>query len=161
MTIEKAYSENHTNFRIEYEEVIEGTTPDQSSPLRGGGGVDQTTEFEIRFDHSAPAIGIDTGGRFVKHEIVGGPVVRQRVGAEPIEVSITGVCKEPTAKELDRLRTVDYGTIYSNRLPNESLDVHFVSTSTQPLSDGGAVELKDDDAEFLYTYDLECVEVVI
>lgn len=160
MTIEKAYSENHTNFRIEYEDEIDQSGNQSDSGTVGTSFSDTITQ-EIQFDHSAPAIGIDTGGRFVKHEIVGGPVVRQRVGAEPIEVSITGVCKEPTAKELDRLRTVDYGTIYSNRLPNESLDVHFVSTSTQPLSDGGAVELKDDDAEFLYTYDLECVEVVI
>jgi hypothetical protein len=151
MTIERAYDENHTDFTIEV------PTDEEPRPLGGIGG----TWGEVEFDYSAPSITVDTGGRFATHEIVGGPVVRQRIGSEPIEVSITGVCKERIAKQLDRLRTVEYGTLYSNRLPDESLDVQFITVSTQPLSDGGAVEAKDNLAEFLYTYDIECVEVVL
>lgn len=126
----------------------------------------QVEEFEellnsIQFEYEAPAIAVDTSGRFVTHEIIGGSTVRQKVGEDPVEVTIDGVCKESTAKRLDNLRNAKYGTIISNRLANESLRVHFASTSTTPLEDSGAVALTDDDGEFLYTYTLNCVEVVV
>lgn len=127
---------------------------------------EQVEEFQellnsIVFEYEAPAIAVDTSGRFVTHEIIGGSTVRQKVGEDPVEVTIDGVCKESTAKRLDNLRNAKYGTIISNRLANESLRVHFASTSTTPLEDSGAVGLTDDSGEFLYTYTLNCVEVVV
>jgi hypothetical protein len=112
------------------------------------------------FEYKAPAISVDTAGRFVKHDIIGGSTVRQKIGEDPIEVSIKGVCREPVARRLDQLRNAKYGTILSKRLPDESLRVQFASTTTSPLDDGGAVALTDDDGEFLYTYTLSTVEIL-
>ncbi len=114
----------------------------------------------IQFTYAAPSISVDTAGRFATHEIIGGATVRQKIGEDPIEVTINGVCTEDTARDLDRLRDAEFGTLITGRLPGESLDVHFASTSTSPLEDGGAVALSDDDGEFLYTYTLSTVEVV-
>lgn len=118
----------------------------------------ESEEKEISFVYSAPSISVDASGRFATHEIIGGSTVRQKIGENPIEVSIDGVCVQSTAKRLDELRNAKYGTIYSNRLQGGSLTVQFASTSTQPLADSGAVSLTE--AEFLYSYTLECVEVL-
>lgn len=112
----------------------------------------------IDFDWPNPAIGTDTGSSFVTHEVIGGAMVRQRISDKPVEASITGVCRESTAQQLVQLRNAKYGTIYSSQFPNGSLTVQFASISTSPMEDGGAVEIGD--SEFLYTYDLECVEVL-
>ena len=111
----------------------------------------------IEFDYAAPAISVDTSGRFVNQEIVGGSTVRQKIGEEPIEVVVNGVVKEPNARRLDNLRDAKYGDIYSSRLPGGSLRVQFASTSTSPLKDSGAVQIADE--EFLYSFTLSCVEV--
>ena len=144
MTISTAY-EGFTEFKIgdiEYEDdAEEGANP-------------------IEFRYAAPSVAVDTSGRFVTHEIIGGSTVRQKVGEEPIEVSVKGVCTEDTAVDIDGLRDAKNGTIYSDRLRGGSLDVQFASASTSPLEDGGAVSLSDDD-KFLYTFQLECVEVTI
>lgn len=115
--------------------------------------------------YKRPSISVDTSGRFAKHEIIGGSTVRQKIGEDPIEVSINGVCIEQRAQAFDGLRDAKYGTIKSKRLLNDTLDVHFASVSTSPLEDGGAVsffgrEDGADEGDFLYTFSLECVEVV-
>ena len=146
-----AYKQNHVDFEIsgiEYEEDAQGEQPDP-----------------IEFEYPAPSIAVDTAGRFATHEIVGGSTVRQKIGEDPIEVSISGVCTENTAKDLDGLRDAKYGTIKSKRLVGDTLDCHFASVSTSPLEDGGAVQFFDrdgdaDQGDFLYTFQLECVEVI-
>ena len=146
MVITEAYENNHVEFEIdniEYEDDARG----RPSP--------------ITFEYAAPAVSVDTSGRFTKHEIIGGSTVRQKVGEDPIEVSISGICKETTARNLDNLRDAKYGVIYSNRLPGGSLTVQFASTSTSPMDDAGAVALSDQDEEFLYSFDLECIEIDI
>lgn len=117
------------------------------------------------FSYARPSMSVDTSGRFATHEIIGGSTVRQKIGEEPIEVSISGVCVEERAKDLDGLRDAKFGTIKSKRLVNDSLDCHFASVSTSPLEDGGAVQFFDSDGlgeqgDFLYSFQLECVEVV-
>jgi len=185
-----AYTNNHVDFEItdivwedDYIEQISGieipeerdeTTQENLRALgpRGEALIDERTEAieeaealaeeletSILFEYKAPAIAVDTAGRFATHEITGGSTVRQKIGEEPIEVSINGVVKEPTARRLDNLRDAQFGTILSNRLPRGSLQVHFASTSTSPLQDGGAVAMDDD--EFLYTFDMSCVEVFV
>lgn len=144
--LKDAYPENHVEFEIR--------------------GIDYETDAReqtdpITFEYPAPAISVDGSGRFATHEIIGGSTVRQKIGEDPIEVSINGICKESTARQLDNLRDAASGTIYSNRLPGGSLDVQFASMSTSPMSDSGAVDLTDTDSEFLYTYTLECVEVLV
>lgn len=139
------YEKNHKDFEIdgiEYEDDA-SETPDP-----------------IEFKYEAPAISVDTAGRYSKHSIIGGSTVRQKIGEEPIQVTVKGVVKESTARKLDSLRDARFGTIYSDRLPDSSLQVHFASTSTSPLEDSGAVAITDEDEpEFLYTFNLSCVEV--
>lgn len=146
MSYQDAYQDNHVEFEIDDLEWEDDAT--------------STPNF-ITFEYESPAVSVDTAGRFVNHEIIGGSTVRQKIGEEPVEVSVTGVCKESTAKEIDNLRNAKYGTIFSNRLTNSSLRVNFASSTTSPLTDSGAVGLTDDQAEFLYEFTLECVEVTI
>lgn len=116
-----------------------------------------TAPSSISFEYTNPSITIDSGAEFVVHNIVGGAQVRQRIGDNPLEISIDGVCKESTAADLDQLRNAKFGTIYSSRFPDGAVVVHFVSVGTDPLEDGGAV--KQDGEEFLYTYNMQCVEI--
>lgn len=149
MSYKNAYDENHTKFEIrgiEYEDDVE---EDAEAP------------DVISFVYERPSISVDTAGRFATHKIVGGSTVRQKIGEDPVQVAVSGVCREPVARQLDGLRDAKWGTIYSNRLVGGSLDVHFGSMSTSPLDDGGAVAMTDEDAEFLYAFDLSCVEVVV
>lgn len=148
-----AYQSGHIDFEItgiEYEDDATRAT----NPINN-------------FSYKRPSMSVDTSGRFAKHEIIGGSTVRQKIGEDPIEVSISGVCTEERAKDLDGLRDAKFGTIKSKRLVGETLDCHFASVSTSPLEDGGAVSFfgrddgKAEQGNFLYTFDLECVEVVI
>jgi len=146
-----AYSDNHIDFEItniQYEDDARRST----NPIDN-------------FSYKRPSMSVDTSGRFATHEIIGGATVRQKIGEDPIEVSISGVCTENTAKDLDGLRDAKYGTIKSKRLVGDTLDCHFASVSTSPLEDGGAVQFFDrdgdaDQGDFLYTFQLECVEVI-
>jgi len=146
MSYKNSYENNHVEFEItdiNYEDDAT-ETPDP-----------------ISFTYTAPAIAVDTAARFATHKIVGGSTVRQKIGEDPIEVSIDGVCKESVAREMDNLRDAEFGQILSNRLPGGSLDVHFASVSSSPLDDGGAVAMTDQDGEFLYTFTISAVEVVV
>lgn len=144
-----AYSPNHIDFSIDNIEWEDD-----------GPNIDPRIDFE----YGAPGISVDGSGRFVKHEIIGGTTVRQKIGEDPLEVDISGVCKQEKAKKLDNLRDAKYGTIHSVRLPGDSLDVQFASISTSPLDDAGAVALDDGregvEADFLYTFDLSTVEII-
>lgn len=112
----------------------------------------------IEFEYPNPAIGVDTGGNFVTHDIIGGATVRQRIGDQPLEISIGGVATEDTVAELELLRNALAVTLLSDRFSQNSVRVHVVSVSTDPLSDGGAADLRT--GEFLYQFSLECVEIL-
>jgi hypothetical protein len=125
-----------------------------------------TIEFEEEENISInnPMIAIDSSSRFATHEIIGGGVVRQKIGQDPLEVTINGVCFAETAKKIDALRYATYGRIYSDRFPNgvpgensSFLDVHFASASTEPLVEGDAINIEKK--KRLYSYTLNCVEV--
>lgn len=112
----------------------------------------------INFEYARPSISVDNKGRFVTHEVVGGTTVRQKIGEEPRELSITGVVKgESMAKAIDSLRDAEVGTIVCNRLPGGSMDAQFASMSTSPIEDGGGVAIED--GQFLYTFDMKVIEV--
>lgn len=117
----------------------------------------QSPDGPITFEYPNPAISVDSGSNFAKHEIIGGTTVRQRIGDQPLHVSISGVANAETARELDKLRNAQNATILSDRFPQDSLLVHVVSVSTDPLEDGGAADMKS--GQFLYTFDMECVEI--
>lgn len=118
-------------------------------------------DTSIEFEYSAPNVSVDSAGRFAVHDIIGGTTVRQKVGEEPVEVDINGVCREETARELDSLRNAKYGAIFSKRLVGGSMAVQFASISTSPLEDGGAVAISDEDGSFLYEFDIAAVEVSV
>jgi hypothetical protein len=127
--------------------------------LGGDVGVDLSNTGNIQFKYGAPAVSVDAKGRFTKHDVIGGTTVRQKTGEEPLEVKVTGVCKESIAKRLAALRDAKYGDIKSNSLPQDRLTVQFSSVSTSPMNNSGAVEFEQGDAEFLYNFDLSCVEI--
>jgi len=185
MSYQTAYEDNHVAFEItdiiwedDHVERITGEPPEvdeeRLEELEGTSfqeiirerQEERVAEYEeltstIPFEYESPAISVDSSGRFIEHDIVGGSTVRQKVGEDPVEVTITGVCREPTARRLDGLRNAKFGTIISNRINGGSLRVQFASVTTSPMEDSGAVALTDDDAEFLYTYTLSTVEVVV
>jgi hypothetical protein len=142
--LQKSYRDHHTDFEIadiEYENDADSTAD------------------PIEFQYTAPSISVDVSGRFATHEIIGGSTVRQKIGEEPIQATINGVCSQSTARQLDGLRDAEFGTIFSERLVGGSLDVHFASSSTSPLEDSGAVGIADKSGEFLHSFTLSVVEV--
>jgi len=133
------------------------------------GSIDGENLYRIDFDYAPnPDIAIDTGGRFVKHEIIGGPVVRQKVGEDPDQYSIDGVCIESTARQVDALKDARFGKIASERIPGRrGQPVQFGSPSTEPIAEGGGVDIPpssvtgipEDNVDFLYTYSINAVEI--
>lgn len=121
------------------------------------GETGQLPDAPIEFEYPNPSIGIDTGGNFVKHDIIGGATVRQRIGDQPLEISISGVCVEETASKLEMLRNAQSVTMLSNRFPQDSITAHVISVSTDPMEDGGSADLVS--GKFLYAFSLECVEI--
>jgi hypothetical protein len=116
------------------------------------------TPDEIQFQYTNPAIGIDTGSTFVVHDIIGGATVRQRIGDQPLEISVDGVCTEETAKQIELLRNANSVTLFSDRFNGDSVTVHIASLNTDPLEEGGAGDIKT--GEFLYSFSLNCVEIL-
>lgn len=149
-------SSNTTGMRSSYE----GFTQFQIAEIKPENGVaDGTgpTPERIQFDYANPSIGIDTGSNFVTHDIIGGATVRQRIGDKPLEIDISGVCKEPTAKQIELLRNADEVTLFSDRFIEGSITVHVASLSTDPMEDGGAADFSS--GQFLYSFSLNCVEI--
>jgi len=116
-----------------------------------------TFREEERVGINNPTISIDSAGRFAKHNIIGGTTVRQKIGDEPLEIQITGVCFEDTARKIDELRNARNGVLHSERFAGDEVTVQFASTSTDPLSDGGAADLES--GELLYRYRINAIEV--
>lgn len=119
---------------------------------------------EIDFSpYDNPNISIDSAGRFATHEIIGGTTVRQKIGEEQLEIQIDGVAQEREAIKVDLLRKAKLVTLLSSRLrtgsESGSLRCQVVSSSTDPLEDGGAADM--DSGEFLYSYNINLVSIEI
>jgi len=141
---------------IPFKIVVEVLDPreEQDNLLSQG----ETIGFELENDTGInnPTISIDGGARYSTKKILGGFTVRQKVGEKPLNISIDGVCFAPTAAKIDALREVDLATIHSGRFLNETATVFFTDTSTEPMTDGGAADLKT--GNLLYSYSLKAVE---
>ena len=112
----------------------------------------------LNFEYARPSIGIDNKGRFITHEIVGGTTVRQKIGEEPREMSVTGIIQsDEKAKKLDKLRDAKSAKVTSNRIPGETMKCQIPSVSTSPISDGGGVAIEN--GEFLYNFKMKLVEL--
>lgn len=135
-------------------EAVETLFPNYNRTPEG----DLDTGGIITFSYTNPSVAIDTSGRFAKHEIIGGSTVRQKVGEDPLNISVSGVCDEDTAAQIDALRDARNGKLFNDRFPGDSVVVQFGSTSTEPISEGGAADLQT--GEFLYSYSINCIEVI-
>lgn len=112
---------------------------------------------EIDFSpYDNPNIAIDSSARFAVHDIIGGTTVRQKIGEDPTEVSMNGVCREEVALQVDALRHTKLVTLLSDRIPN-GMRCQVASASTEPLDDGGATDM--DRGDFLYEYNINLVEI--
>lgn len=117
----------------------------------------QTGDSSISFgEYDNPDIEVDGSARFATHEIIGGTTVRQRIGQDPIEISMNGVCNEDTAGQIDLLRSAELVTLISPRL-EYNVRCQVASTSTTPLESGGAADASTGD--FLYQYTINLVEI--
>lgn len=152
MSINNAFDDT-IDFRIsgiEYEEDASISAPNEIT-------FGNTAEGGKSNRYARPSISVDNKGRFVTHEIIGGTTVRQKIGEEPREASINGVCVEQTAKELDTLRDAKRATIFCDRFPGGSMTAHVTAVSTSPFDDGGAANITQ--GEILYSWSMKVVEI--
>lgn len=119
---------------------------------------DQEVPSQIDFTpNTQPDIAVDTSARFATHDIVGGVTVRQKIGEDPMNISLNGVCDEQTAVKIDKLRNARTANLISDRI---QATVHVASTSTDPLEEGGAVDLdRPDNPRYLYSFTMNLVSV--
>jgi len=96
---------------------------------------------------------VSTSGRFVEHQTIGGPVVRQKVGEGIVEIDIDGVCTTAEAAIIDNLRFESNVDISSSRY-NGRCQVS--SLNTNPFAAGGAIDL---DGEFTHNFGITLVEI--
>jgi hypothetical protein len=152
--IQSAFEE-HTDFALTDLTFEDGFTPDF-----GDAEGSENPQLKLDERYNRPRVAIDTAARFVDHEIIGGKKVRQRVGSDPIELSVNGVCQRPRANEIDQLHRVKTAQLQSERLPQDKtrLPVQIASTTTEPLEDGGAADART--GELLYTFTINAVEVI-
>lgn len=139
--------------------AYESSFEDRASTILTDISTDGDVELFEEIDFSPydnPNIAIDSSARFSVHEIIGGTTVRQKIGEDPTEVEISGVCTEDVATRVDELRKAKLVTLLSDRVP-DGLRCQVASTSTDPLSDGGAADMNEGD--FLYEYNINLVSI--
>lgn len=134
---------------------IDNITYDSSAP-DSVAAVENSSQ--ILFEYTNPSISVDSGARFVKHELVGSETVRQKIGQEPLEITVDGACFRDTARQIDGLRYANQGTIRGDRFDGSSIDVQFESSSTDPFEDGSAVSLTETNE--IFTFTINCTEVL-
>lgn len=103
-----------------------------------------------------PTVDVDSSARFAVHEIIGGTTVRQKIGEDPREIGVSGVCTEDVAQQLNQLHKAELVALNSEML-NGIIRCQVASVSTTPLEDGGAVDM--DEGTFLYDFSISLVEI--
>lgn len=139
---------------MSYQDVFDGRTPVVIDEIEYTGSeiaYPETIEFD---SYDNPDIDISVSGRFATHEIIGGITVRQKIGRDPVEISVNGVCSEDTAKQIDTLRRATTARFISER---KTMVVQIASASSQPLEKGGAADL--DTGDYLYSYNLNLIGI--
>lgn len=107
----------------------------------------------IDFKHGQPDVSVSAGARYVEHEVIGDTVVRQKIGESPDQITINGACTDYEASQIDDLVHEKEVTVISNRWEGIA---QVDSTSTNPLSEGGAIA--GGDWTHTYTIDLTGIE---
>lgn len=107
----------------------------------------------IALTYGQPNVSVSTQNRFAEFETIGGPIIRQKLGEGRTEINIDGVCTTLEASLIDALKVERTVRIISNRFEG---NVDVASASTDPLEDGGAMNL---DGNFTHSFGLSLVEV--
>ena len=105
-----------------------------------------------------PTVAVDSSARFAVHEIVGGTTVRQKIGEDPREIDVSGVCTEDVAQQVNQLHKAKLCSLNSETV-GDIVRCQIASSSISPLEDGGAADM--DEGDFLYSFDISLVEVEV
>jgi len=119
----------------------------------GGARVIGSSDYTITFVYDQPNVSVSTTNRFVEHETVDGPIIRQKVGRGKKNITIEGVCTTAEAILLDNFVNEDEIYVDSHRYEG---DVSIQGISTSPLEDGGAMNL---DGKYTHDFGLELTEI--
>jgi hypothetical protein len=106
--------------------------PESRGNVSSNYDIDKTIELTF----PQPNISVDTSIRTVEHEIIGSETVVQKLGKDADEIEVEGICTHKEAKSIDSLSSNDY--IYLRSYRREDYMI-LDSTSTSPISDGGAI----------------------
>lgn len=135
--------------------VITSITTDPDVQLSFSSSSVRSDEIDFA-PYDNPDIDVTTSARFAEHEIIGGTTVRQKLGEDPREISMSGVCTERVATEIDQLDKAKLVTLLTDRIPGGAR-CQVASTRTEVLEPGGVADM--DKGEFLYYYSINLVEV--
>lgn len=125
-----------------------------------GATVEAITEDQnINFTYDQPNVSVDTSARYVDHEVIGGMTVRQRIGEDPRQIGVSGLCTRQEARQIDQLYQTDFVEFESYRTGRITAQV--TSASTDVHSDGGSVAKPSENGEMeiIYTFDISLVEI--
>lgn len=139
--LQQTFTDNRT--RVRFENI---SAPE--SPLVTG---ELPATLELKYGQ--PNISIDTSARYQTHETIGGPTIRQKVGTDPVNISVDGVCTLEEANAIDALRFEQVVFLDSNRIATRC---QVASTSTEPMDDGGAIDM---DGQFTHNFNISLVSV--
>lgn len=138
-----------------YIDAFENRTPVAMKSIKKDDSAGAQPPGEIEFTpRDNPDISVGTSGRYAKHEIIGGTTVRQKIGEDPVNITVKGVCDEDTAIQIDKLRNAKSANFISDRI---SQTVQVGSTKTSPLTQGGAADM--DTGDLLYNYTLNLIGI--
>lgn len=108
---------------------------------------------DVDLKYEQPNISVSTSARFATHDVIGNVTVRQKLGEDPDEISIEGVCTHDEANQIDGLKNSETVDVVSNRWSGQA---QVASTNTRPIAEGGG---KDLDDEWLHRFTVELVGV--
>jgi hypothetical protein len=108
---------------------------------------------DVELKYEQPNVTVNTSARFATHEVIGNVTVRQKLGEDPDEISIEGICTKEEANQIDGLKNQETVDVVSNRWSGRA---QVASTNTRPVADGGG---KDIDDEWLHRFTVELVGV--
>lgn len=95
---------------------------------------EDSEKIELTFPQ--PNISKDAGTNTVEHDVIGGKTIVQKLGEKATEIEIEGICTIDEADQIDRILKDD--VIYLRSYRHEGYAV-LDSTSTTPISNGGAI----------------------
>lgn len=113
-------------------------------------------------EYDQPNVSISSQARYVEHEVIGGMTVRQKVGEEPKQIAVDGLCLEDVASDFEDLHEEDFVTFTHHILGGAgeagSMNCQVESVDIDPFTDGGGVATNSDESEMVYQYSITLVE---